>query len=536
MHILLVAALFAYTLALVVLGRMGLRKDREAGAFVMANRRLTGPQVFVLVTAMWSSWIYITEVDTAYSAGISAMWFGVAVIVMSLVVAALFVTPFRRLGFVTNSGLLGGAFGSYARTISALVIALTFPIFALGNVVAAAAFLHSLLGWSLVEAEVAALAVIVAYVAFGGLLSLVYTQAVNLVVMAGGMLAVFAWSVTQHGIAGGAAPSAWHIPPFAVLGIGFGPVLVWLFSDLVNVVSAQVEFQAVTAVRDPRTARQAVYWSTGGLVVFTAVAAFLGMASRGANAGLPTGILAYPILVLGHAPVAIRILGTLSVWAAALTWTAPLLFSGATSLGLDVAQPILRDTTAERTRWLVRWGLPIEALLLLGYTLLRPGELAWWSVLALTIRNGAIFAPTIGLLLWPYGGKRAAALSMLVGVLGGLAWNALTGFSTVRLAYGLNPAWVGTSLGILVFIAGSWIENRGAVRWQWPHRLYGWLAWAVCLPTAGLLAVAWTPLSALGLAGPAILGTAVALELGTISCLRAPAAMGQARGSQVLDA
>lgn len=267
--------LAVYTALLIGLGKFGLRIHREAGGFVTADRRLSGWHVFVLITAMWASWMYVTEIDEAYAVGVSAGWFGVAVIVMSLAVVVLFITPFRRLGFVTNSGLLKGAFGSVAGTLSALVIALTFPIFALGNVLAAAAFLHVLLGWPLLLTETLALAVIAVYVALGGLVSLVYTQTANLVVMLVGMLLVAGYVLT-HGaiqVPTGAPAEASTLPPafWGIVGIGIGPVLVWIFSDLVNVVSAQVEFQAITAVDNPRKAQFAVLASSAALLLFVVV-------------------------------------------------------------------------------------------------------------------------------------------------------------------------------------------------------------------------------------------------------------------------
>lgn len=527
--------LFVYTVVLIGLGRLGLLHNRDAAGFVTAGRRLNPWQVFVLVTAMWVAWIYVTELDEGFAVGISAIWFGVAVLIMSLVVAVLFVTPFRQLGFVTNSGLLGDAFGRTARTLSALVIALTFPIFALGNVLVAAAVLHSLFGWPLVLAEGATLAVMVMYVAFGGLVSLVYTQAVNLAVMGGGILAVGIYAVGRVGITTGPISTWAGGHPWDWVGIGVGPILVWVFSDLVNVVSAQVEFQAVTAVDNPRIARRAVLWSTVALAVVTIGAAYLGLAAHAVRPQASTGILAFPALVLNHAPLWVQLAGTGSVWAAALTWSAPLLFSGATSLGLDVARPALHVHRPEYTRQLIRWALPIQAIAVIAYTLLRPGDLAWWSVFGLTLRNAAIFAPTVGLLLWPAGRSGAAVAAMIGGVGTGLAWNALTGFSPAHFALGINPAWLGTTVSIVVFLAGSAWETRDRGRWQAPDRGFGYTGWAFAGAATALLAGAWGFWAHVGMTGPLLLTGAIGLELGVVNSWRVEATEPQSRLSGTVE-
>jgi SSS family solute:Na+ symporter len=513
--------LAAYTAVLLLAGRLGLLRHRDAGGFVTAGRRLGGWHVFVLVTALWTSWIYVTELDEGFAVGISALWFGIAVLVMSLVVAALFVTPFRRLGFVTNSGLLGDAFGPPARFFSAVVIALTFPIFALGNVLAAAAVLHALFGWPLLAAEAATLAVMMAYVAFGGLTSLVYTQTINLAVMLAGLLATAIVAGQHSGWTAAGPKASWlGIDPWSWTAVGAGTILVWLVSDLVNVVSAQVEFQAVTAVERPAVARRAVVGSTGVLALVTVAAAYLGLKTHAADPHAATGVLAFPHLLFTAMPVPVQVLGAASIWAAALTWSAPLLFSGASSLGLDIARPALRVSTPEAARRLVRWGLPLQAAAVLFYTALRPGDLAWWSVFALTVRNAAIFAPTVGLLLWPVSDARAAVAAMVAGVAAGLGWNALSGFSPSTFALGINPAWVGTSVSIVVFLVTSLLVNRRRTAWRWPARLYGYVGWLMALAAAAALAVAGPVWVRTGWAGLWLLVGAVGLELGVGCCCR----------------
>jgi SSS family solute:Na+ symporter len=520
MTALIAGALALYTGLLVISGRIGQLRARSADHFVTAGRRLGFGAVFVLVTAMWTAWIFVTELDEGYAVGISAVWFGIAVILMSLVVAWLFVTPFRRLGYVTNSGLIGERFGPAARTLSGLVIGLTFPIFALGNVLAAAALLHALFGWPLVLAEAATLAVMLAYVALGGLTSLVYAQSVNLAVMLAGLLAVSAYLVVHGGSAAGPAVSWPGAGPWNWVGVGPATIAVWIVSDLVNVVSAQVEFQAVTAVERPVTARRAVYASTGVLALVALAAAYIGLRTHAVVPGGSSGVLAFPRLVLAVLPGPFRILAVAGVWAAALTWSAPLLFSGASSLGLDVAQPIAGRTDSVTGRRLIRWMLPIQAAAVLVYTLLRPGDLAWWSVFGLTVRNAAIFAPTVGLLLWRKGDNRAAVIAMALGVATGLGWNAATGFSPTVFLLGINPAWLGTAVSILVFLAGSLWASRGRTGWAWPRAPYGYVGFGLLAAAAAVLAFDGETVVRAGWAGMAVLAGAVGLLLALMACCR----------------
>ncbi|CAB1129874.1 conserved membrane protein of unknown function [Candidatus Hydrogenisulfobacillus filiaventi] len=514
MQWLILSLLAVYTGVLVYLGRLGRRRSTSEN-FIHGGRQFSAWQVFFMISALWCSWIFIVEIETAYLFGVSAVWFGVAVGVMAFVSIFLLATPFRRLSYVTNSGILGQRFGTGARTLSGLVIALTFPIFAMSNVLAAAAFLHVVTGWPLVVTLAGTAVVILAYAVLGGIWALAYTQIANFVVMAAGL--ILATGVALHA----APPAEWarNLPAryLSWTGVGTGTILVWLFSDLLNVVSAQAEFQILTAATDMRVAQRGLNWAMISIAVFTVLSALVGVAVRaGVPGGRLLGVVAFPLLYLHHASAPVVALMTLVVWAAALTWSAPLLFSGAASLGADVLRYLVRGLS-DRTRFCVQICLPLQAALVVLYATMRPQDLAWWQVFSLTIRNGAIFAPTVALLVWPVAGRGAAVTSILGGSLAGLAWNMATGFSTTRFLYGLNPMWVGASAGIVLLVGLSLLTARGRYRWNGAaFRHHGWAAW----PATGLLALLaglqlldWPGLVRTALAGPLVLLTAVDLLL-----------------------
>jgi SSS family solute:Na+ symporter len=189
-------------------------------------------------------------------------------------------------------------------------------------------------------------------------------------------------------------------------------------------------------------------------------------------------------------------------------------------LGLDVAQPIAGRTDSVTGRRLIRWMLPIQAAAVLVYTLLRPGDLAWWSVFGLTVRNAAIFAPTVGLLLWRKGDSRAAVIAMALGVATGLGWNAATGFSPTVFLLGINPAWLGTAVSILVFLAGSLWASRGRTGWAWPRAPYGYVGFGLLAAAAAVLAFDGGTVVRAGWAGMAVLAGAVGLLLALMACCR----------------
>lgn len=505
--VLLLVLVLAYTGLLVVIARRGCHVERST-EFLDGGRRFSAREVFMLVSALWCSSIFVVEMETGYVYGVSALWFGFATALMALVSGYL-VPVLRRLGYVTSSGVIGARFGRGARVFSGVVIGLTFPVFAMSNVLGAAGFLDRVLGWPLPVTLLVAEVVILGYVCVGGMRALARAQVVNLAVMTVGLLVALGWAVHAVSLAQVRA-----VLPGRLLspgGAGAGLILTWIFASLLNVVNAQAEFQILTAARDVRAARRGLHAAVAFTGLFTVAAVAVGVAARAVAPAHQLGVIAIPAL-FGAAPLLLLAVVCVAMWASALSWSAPLMLSGAASLGVDVLWPLLERVRGRGSRpvsHFVRLALPVQALLVVVFALLRPADLAWWRIFGQTVRTGALFAATLAVLLLPKLSRRTAVASMVAGAVGGLGWNVLTGFSIERFAFGVNPMWVGASAGLLVLAGGSLVATP-----QWRRRLLQPPAIAL-LVIAGSVGVLLTrfahPARVAGVTGPAMLVEAGAL-------------------------
>jgi SSS family solute:Na+ symporter len=504
---LLLVLVLGYTALLLVVARRGHRPERST-EFLDGGRRFSGRQVFMLVSALWCSSIFVVEMETGYLYGLSALWFGFATALMALVSGYL-VPTFRRLGYLTSSGVIGVRFGRAARVTSGLVVGLTFPIFAMSNVLGAAGFLDRVVGWPLPVTLLVAEAVILGYVFVGGMRALARAQVINLVVMAVGMLVALGWAA--HAVSLAQVRDALPARMLTPGGAGAGLILTWIFASLLNVVNAQAEFQILTAARDVRAARRGLHAAVAFTAVFTVAAVAVGMAARAVAAPHQLGVIAIPAL-FASAPLLILAVVCVAIWAAALSWAAPLMLSGAASLGVDVLRPLVGQVRGWSTRPVshyVRVALPVQALLVVAFALLRPADLAWWRILGQTVRTGALFATTLAVLALPTVGRRTAVASMAAGTVGGLGWNVLTGFSVDRFALDVNPMWVGATAGLLVLAGGSLLATPN---WRRTLRQPPAVVALVVAASVGVgLVQLDRPARALGLTGPAMLLAAAAL-------------------------
>lgn len=518
-----VGVLVAYTLVLLWLSRLGARRARDGG-YLGRDRQFGSWAIFAQIATLWCSWILVVEFESAYLTGISAAWFGLSVGAMAVLVLVVMATPLRRLGYLTNSDLLGRRFGAPTRALSGAIIGITFPIFAMANVLAAAAFLHAILGIPLLATLVVTGAVIVGYVAAGGLWSLAYTQSANFVVLAVGLTVgvAFALRAAPFGLLDHTLPAR----SFSLGGAGLGFLVVQLFSLLLNVVGAQAEFQVLAAARHGRAVRRGIVAAVVAIVLVSLAAPVLGMAAA-ARVGSPhiLGVVALPLLYLRHAPGAVTVVVALTIWAASLAWSAPLFLAGASSLGIDLLGARRRDDAASdaRTR-LVRWCLPIEAVLVILLASLRPDQLAWWQVFSFTIRNGALFAPVVAVFAWRPATTAGALASIVGGATSGLAWYAVTGFSATHFFLGIEPEWISAAVGMVLLVVVSLATAPFTVAAGATRRRLGAVAILSTIAAAIAIAVDWSGLERLGLTGPF-------LALGSTLLLAACAIAVERRGS-----
>ncbi|KUO96039.1 hypothetical protein ATW55_01315 [Ferroacidibacillus organovorans] len=345
-----------------------------------------------------------------------------------------------------------------------------------------------MLGWNLAVVLILTTLLVILYVSLGGLWSLAYVQVANLVLFTVGLAVAAYYSLHGHAVFTTPVPKQPHFQGLA--GGGLAMILVWFGMNILNSVSAQAEFQTISSAKSVRKGKLGVYLSSIVLVGFAIVPTLLGMAARTHHIAMKSGLLAFPTYLRMVAPHWAVLLVGLGFWAAALIWCAPLMFSGASSFGLDLFNRKQQSHDTSAVRRFTRLSMLIQGALIVIYALIRPGELAWWAVFGLTLRNAAIVGPTLTFLLWPAVRERTVLLSMVVGVAGGLGWNAFTGFSATTFAFHINPMWVGTGLSMTVIILGTFFENRKALQWnrQLKKRYLGWSIGAI-----GLLLIIASP-------------------------------------------
>jgi solute:Na+ symporter, SSS family len=221
--------------------------------------------------------------------------------------------------------------------------------------------------------------------------------------------------------------------------------------------------------KDERVGRKGVYLSMIPLLFMTIMAPLVGLGLRLLFPQQASGLVALALLIKDRLPLWVSIIIVLGIWASSLVWGAACQFSGASSVGRDIGKALGLSHTPQHEKFHTQIALVIVTIILVVFATLRPGQAAWWSVFAFTIRNSSQISLMLGALIWTAMSVRAAYASMVVGGVLSFVWYALASFSTTNFFLGIHPMWIGMSLalfGATLWMAGESIYCKH-VRMVW---------------------------------------------------------------------
>lgn len=478
-----IGLMVGYTALLIYLGQTARKKVKSGESFFSGGSSFGILYIVACVSAFWGSATFIAVLELAYTKGVSAAWYGVATMIMLVVIGFVLVPKYKAIGMITFSGALGDKYGKAVRAISSLIIGLTFPMFSIANVVGASAVLTVSLNWPIWLSVIVTSVIILGYVLLGGMYAVGLAQLLNLITMYVGLIVAFIIVVISVGFDKFAALPEIYTAPMSV---GVETVMVWTFNFITNAIIAQAVIQMILACKDTKVGRRGTGIAIIGILPLTIIPVILGMGAAIAVPGGSKGLISFSQFILYEAPAPAAALVFLSVWAAALAWGGPCQFSGATSLGKDLVQSFNKNANDQQLIKSGSWATAFLTLVLIIYGFMRSEQAAWWNIFAFNLRNSAIFAPTIAAIVWPVASRKATILTMIFGSLSGFLWYYFGDFNPAQFFMKIHPMWIGMSTGIVTLILVSLIEQNSKIKFLFSQKRSGFgyfciAATAICI-------------------------------------------------------
>jgi len=422
---LLPALLVVYSIALITIGLWIGRQVRGSQGFFVANRSLGPGLLFAtFLAANIGAGSTVAATGYAYADGVAAWWWngsaGIGSLLLAYWIGPRMWRQSTRHGLLTVGDFLEHHFGRDVRGLAAALIWMGSFFILCGQLRGAAEVLHTVTGFSLPVGALLASIAVTAYFASGGLMSAASVNRVQLIViMAGFALAAPLATSAAGGLSVSLDGSSfWRgsqvgWPTLMLLGPAF-----FLSPGLI---------QKGYGARDEASLKRGVAINGVALMLFAALPVLIGLAARTLHPDLARQEMALPTVLANNIPPLVGALALAAVLSAELSSADAVLFMLATSGARDFYKGFLRPDATDAevlrvARWLAGFGCLVGFLLTFVLDSVESALRIFYSVMVVTL-----FAPLLGGLFLPRGGRWGALAAMLVGVTVLITIHVLTG-------------------------------------------------------------------------------------------------------------
>ncbi len=417
-------ALLGLTLYTVLITATGLAVGRRVSGtreFFVAGRSLGPGLIFVTVLAAnIGAGSTVGAAGLGYRDGVSAWWWvasaGVGTLILALWIGPRMWRVARAHSLRTVGDYLEHRYGPSVRVAVASLLWLGTLAILAGQLIAMAWILEVVAGAPRWLGATAGGAVMTLYFASGGLLSSVWVNVCQLLVLMVGFLVAAPMAVESAGGLGSvleaARATSGHLD---VLGSGGGG---WVYLVLLVpafIVSPGI-LQKTFGARDVSSVRKGLAACGVALMLFAALPPLLGLAALVISPGLADAEMALPVVLTRGVPAWVGLLGLAAVLSAEISSADAILFMLSTSLSRDLYQRFWRPGASDRQVLLVaRWAAVAGGGAGIALAVVLPtvvdALMIFYSLLSVSL-----FVPVIAGLLTRRPGVREALAAVVAGV------------------------------------------------------------------------------------------------------------------------
>lgn len=379
------------------------RRVSNASDFDSAGGKASSPVVAgAIIGTLVGGSSTVGTAQLAYHYGLSAWWFTLGGGIACLILALVYVKPFRRSGGKTLIGILSAEYGTTVGMTASLLSSVGTFLSILSQIISATAVLVILFpGMSTAATILTAVLLMVVYVIFGGVLGAGVVGLVKTFLL---YAAVIVSAVIVLMETGGMSVLVDTLDPavyFNLFARGVGTDGGACLSLILGVLCTQSYAQAIFAGKTDREARKGALISACCIPPIGVGGILVGLYMRACGPELQSAKLAFPRFIMDH-------LSPLPAGVVMATLLVTIVGTGAgLSLGIssvvynDVAQKILRKTPDQKGRLVFLRVIIVAVLLAAGVLCMMPigDTILNFSFMSMGLRGAVLFVP-LGCALW----------------------------------------------------------------------------------------------------------------------------------------
>lgn len=453
--------LFGSILALAYLGILAKRRVKTSDDLLVGGRRFTRWDIFWSLFAFWGGNTISSIIELSFKDGIVGAWFAIARITMLLMIVFITGGAFRKLAMITLSSFVSRCFNAPVhKVIVGIIIAFNSIIFTVSSVVGAAAFFTAIMGWSIAISILVTVLSFLAYTALGGMHAL---SANGKVLTIGQLLALVILVVVGVWQAGWANIANLEPRHFDFLPESHvGTIMMWMFTFVLNAFVAQGALQIMMSCRELKEGQKGVFYVLSCLVPVTILSVIAGLAAKVLYPDI-NPIAAMPTLASNMPFAILSALVVMGMYFTTLGWASTSILYGGTVMANDVYRYFFPNASSEKLIQVSRISIVAMAFMTVGFAILIPSGIAFWSIVGFVVRNAGLFPLVMVGLFWNAMSRQGSILAVVAGSIVGMAWYLI---SYPQFLFGAHPMFVAMLTSMVIISVVTLMEFRGQWMWQ----------------------------------------------------------------------
>lgn len=398
-----------------------------------------------------SAGTFIGTIGVIYTAGWSFGWVVLSIPLAYWFMAAVLAPRFTKLKQLTLPAFIEARYYSKtARGVAAIIILIATVVYIQAQIIAGGLVANTVFGISATTGMIIFTVILLIYTVVGGMIAVVYTDFLQLIIMALGALVAVPLAVHHFGGLSNLLHYVELIKPLTFTWKGLPPVLLITLglAFFLGSIATPEKVTRLYAMRDMKTIRRGILFTILVVTIINLLVFILGLSGMVLYPTLPTGDLAMPIIAKTVLPVFIGTLMLAAITSAMMSTVDSLLLVAGSALSEDLYQSLIKPNATRKERLLVgRVGIFVVGAipLLLILAGVGKGELIQFIVVLFSaLMASGFFVPVIFGVWWKRGTKQGAIASMIGGVGAAMLWKAfgassidpvLPGFATAFILY-----------------------------------------------------------------------------------------------------
>ena len=449
--------IFAYFAMLVVIGIYASRRQDSVEDYFVAGGRLGSFSIACLWLASWVGGAAIVGgAAKAYDIGISAVWYIAAMGIGCLLFGLFFAARVKQLGaeedFLTYPDMIESRYDSRTRIVATITTVAAFTAYAAGQLAAAAAILHTLLGWDFGACLLLASAVIVLYTATGGFLAVTYTDWLQFILLFIGIVLVGIPVAIMNGGTWSALTAELPTTHFEIGNWGWAAIVAMVSSIVLSFFTAMDSYTRSFAAKSPAVARRGALIAVLFLAPLAVGAVWLGMTSAVLFPGVENSGEILSTFVIDKFPVGLKGLVLVGVLAALMSTADICILTASANFSRDIYQRYVNPAIAPQRLF----KLSMLASIIVGgiATLMawRMQNVIDILLVGFTVNSATLFIPSVAMIYFRKVDSAAAFWSISLSLLTVVVWygGSRAGLSDL---FAIHPLWPGLAVSIITFFA-----------------------------------------------------------------------------------